>query len=84
MFYVYVLLCSDKKFYTGYTQNLKTRISLHKNGEVTATKPRRPIRLIFYEAYLDKYDALRRETYLKTDKGKTTLRSMLKEFLSKQ
>jgi putative endonuclease len=51
---------------------------------VLSTKPRLSVRLVFYEAYLDKYDALRREKYLKTDKGKTTLKSMLREFLSKQ
>jgi predicted GIY-YIG superfamily endonuclease len=37
--------------------------------------------LIFYEAYKNKYDALRREKYLKTTKGRTTLKSMLREFL---
>ena len=83
MYYVYILSCSDQKFYIGYTQDLKKRIAKHKNGEVTATKPRRPVKLIFYEAYIDKYDALRREKYLKTQKGKTTLKSMLREFLSK-
>lgn len=43
-----------------------------------------PVKLIFYEAYLDKYDALRRERYFKTNKGRTTLKSMLKEFLNKK
>ncbi len=83
MFYVYILLCADKKFYVGFTEDLRNRIDLHKNGHVASTRPRRPINLIFYEAYLDKYDALRREIYLKTSKGKTTLRSMLREYLSK-
>jgi len=39
--------------------------------------------LIFYEAYLDKYDALRREKYLKSTKGKTTIRTMLRDYFSK-
>jgi putative endonuclease len=51
---------------------------------VPSTKNRRPLDLIFYEAYLDKYDALRREDYLKSSKGKITLRNMLKEYLSKK
>lgn len=84
MFCVYILLCADRKFYIGFSSDLKKRVLQHKNGEVQATKPRLPTKLIFYEAYLDKYDALRRERYLKTDKGKTTLTSMLREFLSKQ
>jgi putative endonuclease len=84
MFCVYILLCADSKFYIGFTSDLRKRIQQHKNGEVFATRPRRPVRLIFYECYLDKYDALRRVKYLKTSKGKTTLKSMLKEFLHKQ
>jgi putative endonuclease len=46
-----------------------------------ATAPRRPFELTFYEAYRNKYDALRREKYFKTSKGKTTLKAMLREHL---
>lgn len=82
MYYAYVLYSDkDRKFYIGYTQDLRSRYELHKEGCVPATASRRPPRLIFYEAYLNRYDALRRESYLKTSKGKTTLRSMLKDFL---
>lgn len=84
MYYVYILLCADRKFYVGYTRDLRSRMNKHENGLVQATKPRRPVSLIFYEAYVDKYDALRRERYLKTQKGKTTLRNMLREFLAKR
>jgi putative endonuclease len=51
-------------------------------GEVFSTCPRRPLKLIFYEAYLNQNDALRRERHLKTEKGKKTLRVMLTEFLN--
>jgi len=43
-----------------------------------------PLRLIYFEAFLDKEDALRRESYFKTTKGKTTLRMMIREYLEKQ
>lgn len=82
MFYVYILQSlKDQKFYIGFTADLKKRLQEHKNGESKATRPRLPIRLVFYESYLNKYDALRRENYFKTSKGKITLRRMLKEFL---
>ena len=55
----------------------------HRIGEVASTKARRPLRLIFYEAYLEEKDAVRREDYFKTSKGKRTLRLMLKEYLNK-
>jgi putative endonuclease len=85
MHYVYILLSQkDHKFYIGLTNNLERRMSQHSNGEVVSTKVRRPLDLIFYEAYLNEKDAVRREDYFKTTKGKRTLKLMLKEFLSEQ
>ena len=75
-----LLLDKDRKLYIGFTKNLKKRLKQHKNGKVKSTRNRRPLRLIFYEAYLNKFDALRRERYFKTTKGKITLRQMLKNF----
>jgi len=84
MFFVYILQSlKDNKLYIGYTTNLEKRINQHNNGEVASTKPRRPLKLIFYEAYLDQKDALRREDYFKTTKGKRSLKIMLKEYFSK-
>jgi len=82
MFYTYVLRSlKDGKMYIGFTQDLRKRIKEHQNGKAAATECRRPLEMIFYEAYQNKYDALRREKYLKSTKGKMTLRTMLKEFL---
>jgi putative endonuclease len=82
-YYIYVLLSKqDDKFYIGFTEDLRRRLREHNDGKSFATKCRRPFELIFYEAYRNKYDALRRERYFKSSKGKTTLNSMLKEFLS--
>ncbi|HOX41533.1 MAG TPA: GIY-YIG nuclease family protein [bacterium] len=84
-YYTYVLLSlKDLKFYIGSTGNLEKRLAAHEKGRVNATKNRLPIKLIFYEAHLDKFDALRREDYLKSTKGKRTLRNMLSEFLRKE
>ncbi|OGD61938.1 excinuclease ABC subunit C [Candidatus Berkelbacteria bacterium RIFOXYA2_FULL_43_10] len=81
-YYVYVLLSfKDNKFYIGSTPDLKRRLKQHSSGQVDSTKNRLPVKVIFYEAYLNKYDAFRREDYLKSSKGKTALRNMLKEHL---
>ena len=83
MYYVYVLKsCKDKLFYIGFTANIQDRINCHDKGIVPATKYRRPLELIFYEAFISKKDAKRREDYLKTTKGKVTLKVMLKTYLS--
>lgn len=70
--------------YVGSTSDLRQRFKSHNNGENLSTKGYKPFKLIFYEAYLSKKDALRREAYFKTTKGKTTLRTMLKEYFSEK
>jgi len=82
MFYVYILQSrKDEQFYIGFTKNLKKRIKDHNTGGTKSTKPRRPLKLIYYEAHKSEKDARRRERYFKTDKGKTTLRQMLRNQL---
>lgn len=80
MFYVYVLQ-SKTKHYVGSTADLKRRLEQHNAGQNIATKAHVPWELIFYEAYIDKKDALRREKYLKTTQGRQALRRMLREYL---
>ena len=84
MYYVYVLLSlKDKKFYIGFTNDLKRRLKEHNSGKNISTKSRLPLELIYYEAHLSKADAERRERYFKTTKGKSTLRQMLRESLKR-
>ena len=61
MFYLYILLFSNRQLYTSLTDNLKRRYLEHKRGKVKSTKNRRPLKLIHYEAYLLKSDAIRKE-----------------------
>jgi putative endonuclease len=82
MFFTYVLLSKkDGNFYTGYTSDLKNRISKHNNGHIESTKMRRPLELIYFEACLNEKDAIRRERYLKTSWGKRYIKSRLQNFL---
>jgi len=83
-YYVYVLQNSIRNFiYIGYSEDLKQRIISHNEGKNKSTKPYIPLELIHYEAYRNKKDAKRRELYLKSNKGKTTLMTMLKEYFGK-
>ena len=80
---VYVLISlSDDNFYGGMTEDLKRRLTQHFHGQSKATAPRRPFRLLHCEYYFSKRDAARRETYLKTAKGRRTLRLMLHDGLA--
>jgi len=81
-YYVYVLKSLRKNWlYIGVTSDLRKRFKEHNVGKSMSTKAHAPFELIFYEAYRNLKDAKRRELYLKTTKGKTTLRSMLREYL---
>jgi len=82
MFYLYVLKSkADSRLYIGYTRNLGGRLEKHQRGDVLSTKSRRPLELIFYEAFKNRLDAKRRERYFKTSKGKSSLRQMLRKSL---
>lgn len=82
-YYVYILRSEkDGKNYTGYTKDLKLRFKQHQNGEVTSTKSRRPLHLIYFEACLNQQDATHREKYLKTHHGKMFLGNRLKSYLT--
>lgn len=84
-FYVYVLRSLTHDFiYVGYTDNLKRRLTQYNSGQVISTKHYHPLEIIHYEAYRNKKDAKRREEYLKCNRGKTTLKTMLKEFFIKK
>jgi len=82
-YYVYILQNKEKDFlYVGYSKKLRERVKEHNTGKAKSTKPYRPLLLIHYEAYKNMKDAKRREEYLKSTKGKTTLRYMLKEYFT--
>jgi putative endonuclease len=81
-YYVYVLRSlRDGHWYVGFTHDLRSRLRLQSSGAVKSTSPRRPVELIFYEAYRNEYDAKRRESHFKTSKGKNSLQVMLGEYL---
>jgi putative endonuclease len=82
MRYTYLLLSNrDNRFYTGCTNDLRRRVLAHNAGQVRSTASRAPLELIYYEACLNRDDALRRERFLKTGKGKRFLRTRLAAFL---
>ena len=83
LFYVYVLeSLSDSKRYIGFTTNLKRRLEEHQKGLSKATRPRLPMKLIYFEACTNtnEEDAMRREHYLKTTRGRRFLAKRLKSY----
>ncbi|MBI4092853.1 MAG: GIY-YIG nuclease family protein [Candidatus Kerfeldbacteria bacterium] len=79
MTYVYFLKLSNKDIYKGSTEDLKDRIKQHQAGRVTSTSKYLPLKLIGYEYYSHRSDALRRETFLKTTEGRRMLRQQYRD-----
>lgn len=81
---VYVLISEvDNQFYIGYTKDIHRRFREHSEGFVDSTKYRRPLKLIFLEYYIFKEDAMNREKYFKTTKGRRMLKIILFQSLMK-
>lgn len=84
VYYTYVLQSTkDKNFYEGLTKDLKLKFEQHNKGLVESTMNLRPFQLIYYEACVEKNDAIQREKYLKTYPGRMFLKRRLKSYLTR-
>ena len=61
MNYTYILKCKDDSLYTGWTNDLKKRITSHNAGKgAKYTKARRPVELVYYEEFQTREEAMKR------------------------
>lgn len=66
MNYTYIVECSDGTYYCGWTNNLEKRIIAHNSGTgAKYTRTRRPCRLVYYEEFETKEEAMSREWHIK-------------------
>jgi putative endonuclease len=74
MFFVYVLR-SEKtgRRYVGSCENLDDRLRRHNAGECNATRHGVPWILIHRESFLTRTEAVERERYYKTGRGRDEL-----------
>ena len=63
MNYTYIVECADGTLYTGWTTNVQKRVKAHNEEKSGAkyTKAKRPVKLVYYEGYETKEEAMRRE-----------------------
>lgn len=75
MFYTYIVECSDRTLYCGYTTDLKRRIKEHNAGiGAKYTKPRLPVKLVYFEEFPTKSLAMKRECAIKKLKREEKLK----------
>ena len=85
IFYTYALISlKNKRLYIGSSGNLKQRVEDHNNGRGGEySKRNKPFRLVFYEAFLVKEDALKQERFYKSGYGREVLKEKIKCSLEK-
>jgi|GEM_PF-1802797 O-6-methylguanine DNA methyltransferase len=75
VYYVYAILCGNGAIYIGQTQNLQKRWLAHREGTAAdCTKRYGATKLIHYERFGSRVDAVKREKMLKTGFGRKWLK----------
>ena len=69
LWYVYILKCINGSYYAGHTTDIERRLIEHNSGKVHYTKDKRPVKLVTFAGFTDKYKAIYFEKYLKTGSG---------------
>jgi len=79
-YFVYLLENrNDRSWYIGFTSDIKERIKQHQSGRGCITTKKKPgWKLIYFECYINRMDAIGRERFLKSGSGRKYLKKQLK------
>ena len=78
-YWVYVLELMDGRRYTGHTNNLERRLQEHQTGRSPFTRKTQMKRLLYFEQYDTRSEAMKREKFLKSGNGRAWLQQRLAE-----
>jgi predicted GIY-YIG superfamily endonuclease len=78
-FYVYILQseADERRFYSGFTEDLKSRLQKHNDGGAPHTAKFRPWRIKTAIAFGQRERAIEFEKYLKSSSGRAFARKRL-------
>ena len=77
MYYIYVLRSEKtERLYTGSCENVDRRLREHNSGQSKATRHGVPWHLVYTESFDTRSEAMQRELFLKTGKGRAELRRL--------
>ena len=78
MYYVYILeSLKNGRLYTGSTNNLERRLFEHNSGQSKYSRLTKPFKLLYCEEFPTRTEAVHREKYLKTGRGREELSKII-------
>ena len=79
MVHLVYILYSDSidRYYIGNCSNVNVRLSRHNAGATPSTKPGKPWKVVHFEEFNLKSEAIKREIYLKRMKSRVYIESLI-------
>ncbi|MEO6305650.1 MAG: GIY-YIG nuclease family protein [Bacteroidia bacterium] len=83
MFFAYVIQSESDEtfFYKGHCEDLEKRLKQHNSGQTVSIKNKVPFKLVYFEAFELRIQAIKREKYFKSAAGRKYLKSKISTFL---
>ena len=80
MYFTYIIYSKSKdKYYVGYTHDLKLRLNRHNSGWSKSTKSGIPWKLVYFEDYNEKNEAIKRENEIKRKKSRKYIEELIRK-----
>ncbi len=80
-FYTYIIQSKlNGRYYIGFSSDLEKRLEKHNAGGTASTRPYRPWTLVYFEEFLTKTEALKREREIKNKKSKDYIKKLIENF----
>jgi putative endonuclease len=77
-FFAYIIKSIEHDFYyKGHCEDIEERIKQHNAGMTESIKPYIPFKLVYFEEFNTRSEAIKREKYFKTSAGRRFLKSKL-------
>ena len=65
------------RFYKGHCEDLTERLNQHNHGHTISTKPFIPWKIVYFEEFETREEAIKRERYFKTAAGRRFLKNKI-------
>ena len=84
MFYAYVIKSLEHNyFYKGHCEDLNLRLQQHNKGLTPSNKQFIPFKLVYFEEFETRAEAIHREKYFKSAAGRSFLKTKLMKIEAK-